>query len=76
MGLLLVGIAVAFNIIIIMIKFKKCRYEDAVLDSILLTIVAIVFGGSYSGLVVGTISSAIISIYLLISPPSFTKKMS
>jgi hypothetical protein len=54
-------------------KFEQKRWEDASLDLGLLILVTLVFGGSYAGLVVGTISSMIISIYLYASPPTFTR---
>jgi hypothetical protein len=34
--------------------------------------VMILFSGSYSALVVGTIASALVSIFLFFSPPKFT----
>lgn len=69
MEFIFVGIAVFFNIAIILWKFEKGRYPDAVLDSILLFLVAFLFSGSYGALVSGTIASALVSLYLLISPP-------
>lgn len=71
MELALIGIVVALNIIIILRKFKGKRYEDGIFDSILLVLITVVFMGSYAGLVVGTIASLLISIYLWASPPKF-----
>lgn len=71
MELLIIGIVVALNIIIILRKFKNKRYEDGIFDTILLALVTIVFMGTYAGLVVGTIASLLISIYLWASPPQF-----
>lgn len=69
MELVLVGLAVAANIIIILWKFNNKRVKNAVLDTALLIAVGLTFAGSYSGLVVGTIGSFIVSLYLLLIPP-------
>ena len=71
MTLLLIGLATAFNLIIIKIKVEKLRYGDAFLDATTLILLTIVFGGTYTGEVVASIASAFISIYLLIFPPKF-----
>ena len=70
-GFLIIGVATAFNLLIIKHKFETARYEDGIFDLSLLIILASVFANSFGGLVVATISSAIISLYLLASPPSF-----
>jgi hypothetical protein len=75
MEFLIIGIATALNIIIIKMKLEKKRWEDATLDASLLVLITIVFGGSYAGLVVGTIASMVISFYLYASPPTFTKPL-
>jgi hypothetical protein len=64
----IIGIAVFFNIAIIKWKFDRARYADAILDMSLLILIGAVFSSSYSALVVGTIASALISIFLLFSP--------
>lgn len=71
MEFLIIGFAVAANIIIIKMKFDRKRYEDGIFDTILLILITIIFGGSYAGLVVGTIASFFISLYLFSSPPKF-----
>ena len=71
MEYLIIGIAVAFNILIIKTKLGRKRYEDAALDTAVLVGLSIVFGGSFAGLVASTIASAIVSIFFLISPPKF-----
>lgn len=68
MEYLIIGIAVFFNIAIIKWKFDRKQTANAILDGSLLIIVAVVFSGSYGALVVGTIASALVSLYLLISP--------
>lgn len=71
MEYIFIGIIVAFNIIIIKAKFEAKRHEDGIFDSILLVLITMVFGGSFGGLVVGTIASMVISLYLLKNPPTF-----
>jgi hypothetical protein len=71
MELAIIGIIAALNFIIIKIKFSKKRYEDGAFDVILLLIIMALFGGSYAGLVVGTVASLFISLYFLASPPEF-----
>jgi hypothetical protein len=71
MEFIIIGIVSAINLIVIVHKFKKGRVEDGIFDSILFTIMASLFSGSYGGMVVAMISSLIISIYLLASPPKF-----
>ena len=65
----IIGVAVAFNVIIILWKFNHNRIFDGLLDSTLLILVAMLFKGTVSGLIIGTIASAIISLYLLAFPP-------
>ena len=76
--LLVVGIAVAFNLLVIKVKYDKARYADALLDLSLLVLITVFFNGSFNALVTGTIASAIISIYLFFSPTKmpniFTKE--
>lgn len=71
MELFIIGIVVALNIVIILNKFKLGRVEDGIFDTFLLLVVTIVFMGSYAGLVVATVASLLISIYLWASPPKF-----
>jgi hypothetical protein len=66
---LVIGVAVAFNFLIIKVKFERKRYADGLLDVTLLTIISFLFAGSFGGLVVATVASALISLYLLIFPP-------
>lgn len=71
MEALLIGLATAFNALIIKWKMEKARYEDAALDVAILFVFTSLFSGSMGGMVVATISSFIVSIYLLASPPKF-----
>lgn len=73
MEFILVGVAVFFNIAFIKWKFDRKRYADATLDLILLVLVAILFSGSYAALVAGSVASALVSLYLYVSPPKLSR---
>lgn len=75
MEFVLIGIVSAFNLIIIKVKLEKKRYEDAVFDLSLMTLLAFLFSGSYGGMVVAMVASLAVSIYLLVSPPKFTSTL-
>jgi hypothetical protein len=75
MEFLIIGIVSALNLIVIVHKFKKGRIEDGIFDSVLFALMAMMFSGSYGGMVVAMISSLIISIYLWSSPPTFFKNI-
>ena len=70
---LIIGIAVAFNVLVIKYKFEKSRFADAFLDLSLLVVLSFLFMGSYAELAVSTVASAIISIYLYFVPPKLPK---
>jgi hypothetical protein len=74
MEFIIIGVAVFFNIMIIFYKFNRERYLEGLLDGALLVLIGYVFGGSYNGLIVGTVASALVSIYLLIFPPKILKQ--
>jgi hypothetical protein len=71
MEFLIIGMATAMNVLIIKWKVEKKRYEDAIFDGAVLIGLSLVFSGTYGGLVVATIASAIISLFLIASPPKF-----
>lgn len=73
--LLIIGVVTGLNLMFVKMKFDHKRYEDGVLDLLVLVALSFVFGGSFSGLVVATVSSLIISIYLFISPPKLLTKL-
>lgn len=75
MEFIIIGIVSAINLIVIVHKFKKGRVEDGIFDSLLFALMAFLFQGSYGGMVVAMISSLIISIYLLASPPTFFRRI-
>ncbi len=65
--IIILGIVLAFNILIIFYKFTHDRIADAILDSAILITLASVFGGSTDSLTVASIASAIVSVYLFFS---------
>lgn len=70
---IIIGLVTAFNLLVIKAKFARKRYEDGILDLVLMLAVVVVFSGSYGGMVVAMIASLAISLYLFASPPTFTK---
>lgn len=70
MEFILIGLAVAANVLFVLFKYERKRYADATLDLILLIVIAMLFSSSYGALVVGTIASLIVSIYLYANPPN------
>ena len=71
MGFIIIGIVTAINMIVIISKVKRKRYEDAIFDTAFLITVAVLFSGSYGGMVVAMIASMVMSIYLYAYPPMF-----
>ena len=50
-------------------KYEHDRSADASMDLVLLIVLGWLLSDSISGLAMGTVASAVISMYLLISPP-------
>lgn len=74
---IVIGVVTALNIMFVKMKLNRARYEDAALDVAILLGLAFIFSGSFGGLVVATVTSLVISIYLFFSPPTlFTKLVS
>lgn len=65
----LMGIATFFNLFSIKWKLENGRTADAILDATVLILLGWVFGTTISGLAIATVASAVMSLYLLISPP-------
>lgn len=72
-SILMLGIATFFNIAVIKYKIEKGRVADAFLDVFILMVVGAVFSDTITGLAVGTLASAMFSIYLIFSPPDLTR---
>ncbi len=68
-AIFVLGLATFFNMFAIKWKLENERYADAGLDGAILVGLGYVFGGSITGLAIATVSSAIFSVYLLVSPP-------
>ncbi len=75
MEAIIIAIATSMNFILVKWKIEHKRYEDAILDFVVLVTLASLFSGSMGGMIIATISSFISSIYLLFSPPTFTKSI-
>lgn len=75
MEALVIGFATAFNFIVIMIKFRRKRYEDAIFDILCFSIIAWMFAGTISGMCVGMVASFITSTWLWFDPPNFLQKI-
>ena len=71
MEFIVIGIVTAINFLFIKKKFDLKRYEDAILDLLLLVVILVIFSGSYGALVVGMVASLIISISFYANPPAF-----
>jgi len=77
MGLaIIMGLAAAFNILVIFKKIELKRYQDATFDSAFLVLLTLVFGGSLGGMMVATVASAVISLYFLFNEPKFLSSSS
>jgi len=64
MLILIMAGALAFNILVILWKYKHDRVFDAFLDGAILMGLATIFGGSQTSLMIATIASAIVSVSL------------
>lgn len=72
MELLIMGIATAFDFLILKWKLEHRRYADFSLDLFLLLVIIQLFHGSISGMIIGMIAQVIISFYLLVFPPKWS----
>jgi Ca2+/Na+ antiporter len=59
------GLATAFNFMVIHYKFKQGYTQNALFDLFTFLAITILFAGTMSGMVIGMIASAILSVYLL-----------
>ena len=70
--IVIMGIALFFNLFALKWKIENERYGDATLDATVLVLLGWIFGGSVSGLAIATVASAVMSLYLIISPPDLS----
>jgi len=68
MLLLIVAIALFFNIAVVYWKLTNDRIPDGLIDAALLSLVAMFFSSSTDALFVGTMASAMLSIFLYFNP--------
>ena len=68
MDLIILGLAVAANLIIVLHKAQKGQYLNALIDGTLLGLVAVFFSVSTAALIIGTIGSLVVSLYLIKFP--------
>ena len=72
-GFLIIGLATAFNFVVIIRKYRLHRYFDAFIDMIIMAIICVLFSGTFSSLVVGMLSSMFVSFYLYFKPLTFAQ---
>ena len=66
--IIIIGFAVAFNLIIVLRKAQAGQYLNALVDGTLLGLVAVFFSVSTAALIIGTMGSLLVSIYLSFFP--------
>lgn len=64
----IVGLATAFSFAVLKWKFSNRRKLDALLDLACMVVLAYIFGGTYTGVAIAMMSSALISVYLIFNP--------
>ncbi len=67
--IVVMGVFMAFNFGIIKWKYENDREADATMDLGFLILLSWWLGDSITGMAMATVASAILSMYLLISPP-------
>ena len=68
MEIIIIGVCAFFNMAVIKWKYDRGQKKNAVIDGILLATVMVVASGSLGALQIGTVASALVSFYLIISP--------
>jgi len=71
MEAIIMGLAVAFNLMVIKYKIEHKRFSDGIMDLSMLILIGIFFSSSTEALMIGTMASAFISIFLYFNPPKF-----
>jgi hypothetical protein len=75
MDIAIMGVALAFSILILKWKFEHKRYADFTMDLSMLIALSYFMGGTVEGELVAIIAQTIISFYLLAFPPKFMLDM-
>ena len=68
MSILVLGIALWFNFITIYYKLKHGNIVNGIFDGVVLVLIMMLTAGSLAGMSIGTIASALFSIYLVFDP--------
>ena len=68
MEYLIIGVAVAINILVVIWKLQSGRAFNGIIDGVLLVLVAVTFSNSLGALIIGTIGSLLVSLYLTVKP--------
>lgn len=63
---LIIGLVTAFNLLILLVKFKAARYGDLAIDVLSLIVLSVMFGNTILGMLIAMVASLAISVYLLI----------
>jgi len=63
---LIIGLVTAFNLLILLVKFKAARYGDLAIDVLSLIVLSVMFGNTILGMLIAMVASFSISLYLLI----------
>jgi len=63
---LIIGLVTAFNLLILIVKFKAGRYGDLAVDVVALIILSAMFGNTILGMLIAMVASFAISLYLLV----------
>ena len=66
--ILIAGLATAFNIIIIISKLRNKKWLDAAIDVTAFILISTIFIGTLTGMSIGMVASAMLSVYLLAFP--------
>ena len=69
MDLFIGSIAIVFNIVAIMFKFRSGDYTASLLDLFMVIILVNVFGGTGDGIAMANIASFILSVIFFFQPP-------
>lgn len=71
MEILFIAVAVFLNFGLLKWKMDKDRWADVSVDVATLLALAWLFGGTMGGMIIALVAGAMMSIYLLVSPPKF-----
>lgn len=69
MEALIIAVIAGLNLIVVYWELEKRRFTTAALDISALVTLSVMFGQSTGGMVIATISSAMLSLFLLIKKP-------